>query len=118
MPPKPAPPTTSRQVSHRPQPTLRRGLSSLRSEVKLKPFVFRLRDPPLRLDEEALVRRGFFRKEETRSLRKDYLQQSFWSNQFQGSPEVEDLFHRHARAHAPLRARTAARTHRCALHAR
>ncbi|KAJ1638369.1 hypothetical protein T492DRAFT_225023 [Pavlovales sp. CCMP2436] len=92
---QPAPPTTSRQVSHRPQATLRRGLSSFRSETKLRPLALRLRDPPMQDDEEIAMRQGFFRKDETRALRREYLQQSFWSNQFTGNPEVEDRFHRY-----------------------
>jgi len=46
-------------------------------------------------DEEIAMRQGFFRKDETRALRREYLQQSFWSNQFTGNPEVEDRFHRY-----------------------
>lgn len=118
---QPTPTTTSRQLSHQPQPTLRRGLSTLRSNVKLKPLFFRLRDPPMSDEEELAMRRGFFRKDETRALRKDYLEQSSYTNQFTGNPEVEDRFHRRARARArrraaaPRRARHAA-MRRAALH--
>lgn len=92
---QPSPVTTSRQVSCAPTPTLRKGLSTFKSEARLAPFRLRLRDPPLPDDEDAAMRRGFFRKCETYKLRKEYLKQSRWSNQFTGNPEVEDRFHRY-----------------------